>query len=110
MPSPPGPCPCPSCKGDIKTAPTIKRHAAEQARIAAEQANWRIQYEKALTRAQEDDESESESSGDDTDDIPVESRPPKRARIDGESNKMVSSFMHCLFIHAIYILFVARNR
>ena len=94
MPSPPGPCPCPSCKGDIKTAPTIKKHAAEQARIAAEQANWRIQYEKALTRAQEDDESESESAGDDANEILVESRPPKRARIDDESsNKTVSSFM-----------------
>lgn len=100
MPSPRGPCPCPSCKGAIKSAATVKKHVAEQAQIAAEKAKWQHQYENAATQANEDHGSDPELSEDDQDIVQVESRPSKRARVNDERNDMVSILRRLyLYVH-----------
>ena len=60
MPSPSRPCPCPSCHGRIRTAATIKRHAALQVRLEVERVRWHEEYEKVLKRAREEREREME--------------------------------------------------
>ena len=66
MPSASRPCPCPSCHGRIRTAVTIKRHAALQVRLEAERVRWHEEYEKALKRAQEEREREMDEESEES--------------------------------------------
>lgn len=112
MPSKNRPCPCPSCRGTIRSAKVLRAHAAEQAEIAAEQTNWRRAYESAALQAvtgESDSGSSQESEDVGERQATASSRPPKRSRVDtenepGENRVCLPVFNYlCIFMYHTYI-------
>ena len=113
MPSKNAPCPCPSCDGRIRSAKTLRAHAALQIQIAADQANWRREYERAIQEDAADDtesDEDSEISDGDSQHAAALERPSKRVRVDNEGE--LNAALVCLIFgtlnqfHAFMYLYI----
>lgn len=75
MPSKNAPCPCPSCKGAVKSAKVRRKHASLQVQLAASKSDWYHAYENALQAATSnnaDNESDPDNQSIDSEDIPID--------------------------------------